>query len=623
MWRRRARLLGGYTGKLLRVDLSSRGIKVQGLEEDLLRKYIGGSGVGAKILYDGTGPETDPLGPDNLLIFMTGPLGGTRVPLSGRHEIVSKSPLTGIYGESDVGGTWGAELKKTGLDGVVIRGRADRPTYVWVNDSSVEIRVAEHLWELDTYDVDPALKKETDPKAVVTVIGQAGERLARISSIMTDGKDGRAAARCGLGAVMGSKRLKAIVVKGSQKVRVADEQSLAQSIKNLGPQIVKGGWSLNKYGTSGAAVTIEQLGDLPIKNWAQGRFEEGAKKISGQAMAASILSGKYYCMACIIGCGREVKITDGTYAPVDGGGPEYESIGMLGANNLVDDIQAVAKANELCNRYGIDVISTGAVIGFAFEAYQRGLLTSKDTGGMELRWGDPQTMVQLVHMIGRREGIGWLLGEGVKRAAEKIGGQAGEFAVHVKGLELPAHDPRAYNSVGLSYATSNRGACHLAATSHIFERVVTAPDLGYSEIQDRFGVEGKAEFVVKLQNLMCMFDSLKICKFVFFSGVKGTHALNWLNQVTGWNMGFDEFMKTGERIYNLKRLYNVRCGVTRKDDTLPPRILSLKRGMGGAAENLPPLGRMLDDYYVCRGWDEFGVPKAETLRELSLPQLPR
>lgn len=606
-------------GKILRIDLTERSFREEALKEALLSKYIGGSGLAAKILYDETSVETDPLGPENLLIFMTGPLTGTKVPLSGRHHVVMRSPLTGIFGESDVGGTWGTELKRAGYDGVVVKGRAEKPVYVWICDGDVEIRDADHLWGQDTYVLDQSIKGETDAKAVVMSIGPAGERLARIAAVMTDGRDGRAAGRCGPGAVMGSKNLKAIGVRGSGGPRVADEEGLAQNLRELNPLIVKNTKGMHDYGTSSGMTTIEKLGDLPIKNWLEGTFEEGAEKISGQTMAKTILTSRYYCSGCIIGCGRIVKVTKGLYAGVDGAGPEYETLAMLGSLCMIDDLEAIAKANELCNRYGLDTISTGAVIAFAMEAYGKGLITSRDTGDLDLAWGNAEAMVQMVETIGEREeGLGWLLGEGIERAAEKIGGLTSEFALHSKGLELPAHDPRAHYSVGLGYATSNRGACHLQGCTHLFERTVTMADLGYPEVQDRHGVVGKGEFTAKMQDLMCMYDSLKLCKFLLFGGVKLHHMVEWLNYVTGWDFTMEEFMRTGERIYNLKRMYNVRLGISRKDDTIPPRILVHKRGSGGAAENLPPLGEMLSEYYEYRGWDEMGIPKPEKLEELDL-----
>lgn len=614
-------LIGGYAGKILRINLSNGKILRWTVDESLLRKFIGGSGLAAKILFDETGPSIDPFSPENLLIFMTGPVTATKVPLSGRYQVVSKSPLTGIFGESDSGGTWGPELKKAGFDGIIISGRSSKPVYLWISDGEVELRDADHIWGLDTYETDKAIRDETDDKAVVSCIGPAGEKLARISGIFCDGKHGRAAARCGLGAVMGSKRLKAISVRGTGTIEIADLESLEKSVKELASSIVENARGMHDYGTSGGMRAIEYLGDLPIKNWLLGSWEEGAERLSGQTMAETILSGRYYCSGCIIGCGREVSFESEKYGKVEGAGPEYETLAMLGANCLIDDLKAVAKANELCNRYGLDTISVGAAVAFAMEAYEHGLISDEDTGGIKLVWGDADALLRMIEKIGKREkGLGWLLGEGVKRASEKIGGLSAEFAIHVKGLELPAHDPRAYYSQGLSYATSNRGACHLQSLSHIFERSVTLPDLGFPEIQERHSLDRKDELVAKAQNLMCMFDSLKICKFILFGGIKPSTIVEWLNWVTGWKMNLEEFMRTGERIYNLKRLYNVREGISRKDDTLPPRILTHKRGEGGSAESLPPLGELLSRYYKYRGWNELGIPEEEKIKELDLTE---
>jgi len=612
-------LIGGYVGKILRIDLSKRKVLQWVADESLLKRFIGGSGLAAKILFDETRPDIDPFDPENPLIFMTGPVTATKVPLSGRYQVVSKSPLTGIYGESDSGGSWGPELKKAGFDGIIISGHASKPIYVWISDGNVELRDADHLWGMDTYETDQAIKDETDKRAVVSCIGPAGEKLARIAGIICDGKHGRAAGRCGLGAVMGSKHLKAIAVRGTKQVEVAYPEALEDSVKEIAPSIVENAKNMHDYGTSGGMTTMEYLGDLPIKNWLLGSWEEGAEKLSGQTMARTILSGRYYCSGCIIGCGREVSFESDKYGRVEGAGPEYETLAMIGANCLIDDLEAVAKANELCNRYGLDTISTGAAVAFAMEAYEHGLIKDKEVERICLTWGNADALLSMIEKIGRREGsLGWLLGEGVKRASEKIGKVSAEFAIHVKGLELPAHDPRAYYSQGLSYATSNRGACHLQSLSHVFERSVTLPELGFPEIQERHSLNRKDELVTKAQNLMCMFDSLKICKFILFGGVKPSLLVKWLNWVTGWNMDLEEFMRTGERIYNLKRLYNVREGISRKDDTLPPRILVHKRGEGGSADNLPHLGEMLSRYYRYRGWDELGIPSKEKIEELEL-----
>ncbi|MFQ5998478.1 MAG: aldehyde ferredoxin oxidoreductase family protein, partial [Candidatus Bathyarchaeia archaeon] len=574
--------------------MSAKSIKDHQPTESTLQEWIGGSGFAAKILYENTDRDTEPFGQENYLIFMNGPFTTTRIPLSGRHEVVAKSPASFGYGEADVGGLFGTELKKCGFDGLVFYGKSEKPVYLDITDDQILFKDAQVLWGLDTYEVDGILKKENDPKAITCSIGQAGERLARMAGVMHDGQDGRPAARCGLGAVMGSKNLKAMIARGSKKIPVAHEQDLAKSIRELGPQVVKNTKSLHDFGTSGATVTIEQLGDLPIRNWQQGSFEEGAQKISGQTMAKTILKGNYYCGACVVGCGREVEVKSGPFATRHSAGPEYETVACLGSMCLVDNLEAIAKAHELCNRYGLDVISTGNAVAFAMECYDRKIISENDTGGVKLEWGDAQAVIEMVHKIGRREDIGWLLGEGIARAAQKLGHGSEEFAQHVKGLEFPAHDPRAYNSIAIGYATSNRGACHLQGMSHVFERTVTMPELGWNQVQDRFGAEGKGEFLAKCQNLMSMMDSLKLCKFNLFGGIKIHHMITWLKNVTGWDFDLDGFMRTGERMYNLKRLYNVRCGKNRKDDTIPIRVFKQKRGSGGAAENLPPHDKLLE-----------------------------
>ena len=609
----------GYAGKILRVDLSQGRVEMQALEEGLAKKFIGGSGLAAKILYDETGPETDPLGPENRLIFMTGPFAATPVITSGRHAVVTKSPLTGVFAESDSGGTWGPFLKRAGFDGVVIAGKSNKPVYIWVSDGKAEIRDATHLWGKDTYELEPIIRKETHSEAVVTSIGPAGEKGVRFASILNDGKDARAAGRGGTGAVMGSKNLKAIAVHGNQEIEMADPEGLRASLKEISPMVAKNAEGMRKNGTAGGVSAFEALGSLPLKNWKyQGRWEQQAAKIAGPAVTEKMLTGIYYCEKCVIGCGRRVKIDKGPYAGVEGAGPEYETIALLGSLCLVDDLEAIAKANELCNRYGMDTISCGAAIAFGMEAYEKGLITKKETGELELLWGRGDVMVKMVEKIGKREGLGDLLGEGVRIAAEKIGKNAVEFSLHVKGLEIPGHDPRCYNAGGVSYATSNRGACHLAGFSHTFERILSLPEIGVEKPLPRLETKGKGELAAKTQNVMGLFDALKVCKFTLFGGLKITPIASWYTMVTGVPMDVSQLLKIGERIFNQKRLYNVHCGISRKDDTLPARLLTLKRTGEGLTPNLPPLGEMLSEYYQVRGWSEEGIPTPEKLRDLGL-----
>jgi aldehyde:ferredoxin oxidoreductase len=606
----------GYMGKVLQIDVGNRRIEQRPLSDLVAEKYIGGSGLGAKFLYDGTKPETKALDPENPLIFAVGPLTGTQIYNSNRFEVIAKSPLTGIYGESNCGGHWGESFKKCGYDALLITGKADRPITISLSNDQITMDEATSLWGKETFETDLILKKQYGDSAQVACIGPAGENLVKFANITTDGTHARSVGRCGLGAVMGSKNIKAIVVRGDKEIELADPDKVHALIKKLGSPMAEFRKTLGAYGTSGGMEMCEEIGNIPVKNWFQGPFPEGAKKISGQRMAATILTNNYHCGRCVLNCGRVVRAVDGPYAGEDIGGPEYETIALFGSNLLIDDLPAIAKSNELCNRLGLDTISTGGVIGFAMEAYQRGLISKKDTGGIELTWGNQAAVFSMIEMIASRKGFGSVLAEGVRAAAEQIGGIAPEFALHVKGLEPPAHDPRAKMTVALGFATSNRGACHLQAFTHDFEEGASIPDLGSEQLIDRFTPDGKAENVYLMQNLMSMFDSLVCCKFVLFGGMTVEPLTQLLNHVTGWDLSTDDFLKTGDRIFTLKRMYNVRLGISRKDDTLPLRMLTHNRG--GGTNALPPLGRMLNEYYLYRGWDEFGIPKIEKLRELKI-----
>ena len=607
----------GYHNRFLYVDLTRQTWEVKSFSVEMLSQYIGGAGLGAKILFDSTDAATDPLGPDNLLCLMTGPITGTKITGTGRHSAVFKSPLTGGWGEASVGGTWGRELKKAGYDGVVMTGRAPKPCYLWLYDNRVEFRDAAAVWGKDTYETDELLRKETHSQAVVSCIGPTGEKLALIAGIFTDGIEGRTAARCGVGAVQGSKNLKAVVVRGTGMIPVFDAEGLDQSLKTFLPDFVGKTGGLKNFGTAGLVLGCEQTGDFPIKNWQLGKWEEGAAKISGPVMKETINKKNYYCAGCVVGCGRHVRVDEGPFAPVWGGGPEYESLGLIGGSCLIDNLEAIAKANELCNRYGLDSIEVGNGIAMAMEAYEKGLL-SEEKAGCKLEWGNCEAAIAMLHQMGANTGFGAVLNQGLVRAAKEIGGDAEKFAIHVKGVSLPAHDPRAYTSIALGYATSPRGACHLQAFSHAYERALIAPDIGIEAPLERFTAVGKANMVMKLQNVMALFDSLCICKFDIFGNVGLTVLTNWYNLVTGVMVTPEEMYTAGERIFTLKRQYNIRCGMTASDDTLPERILREARGSGGAAENLPNLAAMLPEYYELRGWDQAGKPREELLERLDL-----
>lgn len=611
----------GWMGRVARINLTSGVVRRGEVSEEIYQKYMGASGLAAYFLAQELDFAADPLSPANLLIFSVGPLAATRIPTSSRYEVTVRSPLTGIFAEADCGGAWGSELKMAGWDALIFEGKAPSPVYVWIEDDRIQIRSAEKFWGKDTYELEDLLRAEISPGAVVTAIGPAGESLVPIAAIMSDGLHGRAAARAGVGAAMGSKNLKAVVVKGSARTAVADEARLKGSLTEVAPKIVEATKRFREVGTSGGTPAHEQMGNLPIQNWRGGVWVEGAEKISGVKLAEDFLIDRYGCRGCVIKCGRTVKVRLGKEAGRPGGGPEYETVAALGSMCLVDDLESLVIGNELCNRYGLDTISTGGVIAFAMEAFEKGLLTSSDTGGLRLNWGDSEVLIALIHAIGRNEGVGKLLGKGVRAAAAQLGPQAEAFAIHVKGLEYPMHDPRAFNSVAIGYATSNRGACHLQSWQNLVERGITLPELGYPEAPDRFGVEGKGVLVSKLGDLMSVFDSLKLCKFILFGTVKPTHMLEWYNAVTASNLSMDQFMLQGERIFNLKRLINVRMGVSRTDDTIPVRIATEKRGAYAPAENLPPFQEMLEEFYSYRGWDENGRPTREKLEQLGLSKL--
>ncbi len=601
--------------RILRVDLANRRTWIQTLAERVARQCVGGSALGARLLYDETSAGTDPLGANNPLMLLTGPVAGTSVPTSGRHTVVARSPLTGLWADSDCGGSWGATLRRAGLDGVVLQGRSDGLVYLWIQDGQVEIRDASHLAGKDTYETHCALQNETSRKAAVTCVGPAGEKMVPMACIMSEGKHARAAGRAGLGAVMGSKRVKAIAVAGSRQVAVADPEALKQEVKALARTIVEKTKGLHLLGTPGLVIGAAQTSDLPVKNWQVGDWVENAKKISGQQMANTILTGRYYCDSCIVGCGRVVKIADGPYAGVDGAGPEYEALAGLGSMCLVDDLEAISMANERCNRYWIDVMSAGGAIAFAIEAYEKGILSPSDVDGLELRWGDPAAVIALVHKIGRAEGIGALLGQGVRSAAAALGKGSEAFAIHVKGLELAFHDPRGVSSLAAAYATYPRGGCHRGMSQALHRGA--NPELGMEKPMDPHGGPEQGAVVARAQDYYGFLNSMKLCHFIA-SAVWPSHASRFLNAVTGWDTTPPELLEVGERFINLTRVYNARCGVRRKDDDLPARVRDGAFPDGGSAGYLPPTKEMVGEYYRQRGWSEDGVPTRATLERLDL-----
>ncbi len=607
----------GHINKLIRVNLTESRIFTENLDNYDLKKYIGGSGLGAKIIFDELDPSVDPLSPENILLFMTGPLTGTASPSCGRYCVCTKSPLTGLWAESHAAGFWGPELKFSGYDGIIIKGRSDNPVYLSIIDGKIELRDASKLWGTDTYQTEEYLKDELeDPSLKVASIGQAGENGVLFASIMND--SGRAAGRCGVGTVMGSKNLKAIAVRGTKinVIPAAKNEMLKEFLRRIYVTIRSHPTAqiYSSYGTDGIMTMMHEYGDVPIKYFNKGSWTEGIEKISGEAMAKSILKKQWACYRCIIACGRHIT-GDESGTREEGSGPEYETCASLGALCLNDDLNIIASGNELCNRYGMDTISSGSVIAFAMECYEKRLISKEDIEGIALKWGDGDAIINILHQIGKAKGFGETLAKGVKKAAKEIDKEAEEFALHVKGLEIPMHDPRAFKGLGLQYATSHRGACHLRGLVYHIEQGERVPDLGIHKRYERFTTDDKAFPVIAVQNWHDIMDSLIMCKFAFLPPAS---VLSMLNMVTGWDMKLDEFLKVGERTYNLKRVFNITCGATKSDDTLPKRFLEEPLSDGGSKGQIVELELMLKKYYEERGWTENGIPKEEKLNELDL-----
>lgn len=608
----------GFWGRLLRIDLTSHTSTTETFTDKEARTWYLGSGLAARHLYDSLDPAVDPLDPQSPLLWYSGLFTGGMLPATSKLCVCCRSPQTGIWNEATVGGHWPAEFRRTGYDGIVFAGRSERPVYVTIKADGVTFHDAGSLWGVDAYEVEARLRPEVGPKAKIATIGQAGERQVEIASIIFDPPITRVAARAGVGAVMGSKHLKAVVVEGdpANRLTVADPEGLKAQLKEDSPLIRKNAAGLTDFGTSGGVVTVEAFGDLPIKNWQLGAWKEGAQKITGQTVQPDNLAKHYSCFACPIRCG---KIYRNEKKGLYGHGPEYETLGMLGANVLNDDADSIIEGNEWCNRYGIDTISAGSAIGFGIEAFERGLIGLGDTGGLTLNWSG-ETMLALVHKIGRGEDVGALLGQGVRKAAADIGGDAADLAVHTKGLEYPAHDPRGHVSMALNYATASRGACHLEALTYFVDRGIGQPDLGYGEPTDPHLSGDKPPLVYKAQNYLHTFNPLGLCKFLWVARVGPKQISRWLNAVTGWDTDMDEVMTTGERLFNLKRMYNVRLGITGKDDILPPRLNEAKPD-GFAKGILPDLEKMLPEYYDLRGWNADGIPTSATRARLGLDDI--
>lgn len=614
-----------YAGQYLRVDLSSGAITTHAIAEDDVRRFLLGSGYAAWLFYREVEPALAWDDPAMPVYVFNGLLSGTFAPTGCRSSWCTRSPLTGIWGESNVGGHWGAELRFAGYDGLVIAGRATEPVYLWIDgvNGEVALRPAGHLWGRNHYEVAAQLQAETDAKAQVACIGLAGENEVRYAGVMTGGiEHARTAGRTGIGAALGHKRLKAIVVRGREKPTYYDAKAFRETVKAANAVIKDNSFGMSMLGTAGGVINSEKYGDLPLRNWRDGTWPDAAR-ISGQRIAETIFQRHTFCFACPIGCGKTVQVNEGPYAGTRGHGPEYETLAGFGGMLLNNDLESIAHINMLCNDYGLDTISTSACIAFAIEAVERGLLAPIVLDGHELTWGHAPAVVACVHAIARREGIGDFLAQGVRAMAAALGPEAAPLALHVKGLEVPYHDPRAFVSMAANYATANRGACHMEAITYWEGYGVEVPGLvfhpGVDHFSDRLNSRDGGRMAAHYQNYQGVYNPLGLCRFIV-KGLAGPHMVaDLVNTALGWGWTPATVFETGERIFNLKRLINLRYGITAADDTLPSRFLTEPRPDGGAAGNLPDLPAMLAEYYEARGWDPTtGAPTPERLRALGL-----
>ncbi len=598
----------GWVGKILRVDLENASCREEALNSVTASKFIGARGLGSKILFDEIDPKVDPLGPSNKLIFAAGPLTGTAAISGGRYNVITKGPLTGAIAASNSGGHWGPELKFAGYDAIIVENRAKVPVYLWIKDGKAEIRPAAKLWGKTTGETEDLIREETDPDAKVACIGPGGERLVKFAGVISD--KSRAAGRSGVGAVMGSKNLKAIAVRGTGGVKIANKQAFRDLVFDIFKNKIKTNGTTSQglpaFGTAILVNVINAHGIFPTRNFQAGVFE-GAGKISGETLADTILVRRKACFGCPIGCGRPSEIKKGKYRGA-GEGPEYESAWALGADCGVDNLEAVAKANYTCNELGIDPISMGATLACAMELYEKGYMPVS-ASDLELRFGDPDVLVEAVRKTGLREGVGDLLAEGSYRLATKFGHP--ELSMTSKKQEYPAYDPRGCQGIGLNYATSNRGGCHVRGY------MISAEILGTPEKLDPFVIEGKPAWTKAFQDTTAVVDSSGICLFTTFAiGIPEVAAM--LKEATGVNYTPEAALACGERIWNLERLFNYKAGLTAADDTLAPRLLEEALPGGPAKGQVNRLGEMIAEYYRVRGWNEKGEPLAETLERLEL-----
>jgi aldehyde:ferredoxin oxidoreductase len=595
----------GYTGKILRVNLTNRTVLTEALNREEALKFLGGRGYGTKLYMDEVDAGVEPFAPENKVVIITGPLTGTSAPTSGRFMVVTKSPLSGTIACSNSGGHWGAELKFAGYDAVILEGKADKPVYLNIVDDKVEILDADHLWGKLISETTDALEAVHGEKAKVLAIGPGGENLSKIAAVMNDRY--RAAGRSGVGAVVGSKNLKGIVVKGSGKVETANPEKFKEIFSSCMKKIKENGVTgqgLPTYGTAVLVNIINENGAFPTNNFQTAQFPM-AEEISGEALAEKYLTKKDVCYRCPIACGRFCEVDD-----VKGGGPEYETIWAFGGDCGVHSLPDIIKANFWCNEIGVDTISAGATLAAAMELYQRGLIKKEEFGdGPELAFGNNDAVVYWTKAMANKEGLGAKLAQGSYRLGEMYG--AVDVSMTVKKLEIPAYDPRGIQGQGLQYATSNRGGCHVRGY------LISPEILGLPEKLDRLSLDGKPAWAKAFQDLTASIDSLGLCLFTSFAMGAPDYA-ELTNAILGTTFTGDDIFEAGDRIWNIERLYNLSAGITPAEDTLPKRLLEDPIPAGPSEGWVSKLSEMLPLYYTARGWDANGIPTPEKLKALGL-----
>ena len=614
----------GFMDKILRINLTSGTTAIETIPEQWARDYLGGAGLATKYLFEEVPADIDPMGPDNKLIFMTGPLTGTSSASASRYSVVAKSPLTGLWGHGNSGGSFGPAMKRAGFDGFIIEGCSEIPVYLEILDGEAKLIPANNLWGKTVPETEDIIKETSDHKVTIASIGPGGENLVRYAAIMNNKH--RTIGRTGMGTVMGSKKLKAIVCAGKATLKIADPEGFKTTARRqidfLDESMLKVGFEA--FGTNMVSDMVNARGGYPTRNWQTGVFDD-IEEVNSEALTNKVLDRGVSCFACPIACGRGTTIKEGKYAGKTGEGPEYESTNTLGALCGVSDMNAITMANYLCNEYGLDTISTGSTIAFALECYEKGILTKEMTQGIELKFGNADLVIDLVKKIAKREGIGDLLAEGSRIVAQKLGKNSDHFAMNVKGMELPAYDPRAAKICGLGYVTANRGGDHITAyiegPTFIDSPFVLVDD---SKIKDPFVADPKeTKVVVDLENALTAFDAIGACKFMGML-LPASDYTELINYALGWDMDVDDFRQCGERIYNLARLYNAKTGMDRTHDTLPGRLMKdpLPDGPAkGMVIDEETLEMMKDAYYDFRGWDKAtGNPGSDKLLELGLSE---